>query len=768
MKATLPLGALFGLSLVLLGASLAPAQQRYSLGADMQSVEQALLETADLNLPSADQPGITQPGTTQRRYDPQVRPVAAQAPALQQRTEPRQRKTLFGLMKSNWPFKKDSEQQEPASDPFAQAAAKGRADQIKSPAKQTLAQTKPQAAPSQPIVKQPLVQRSEPIERTSMLQQLGTVDPNEQPAQPAASEVIPASVNASPTGKHGARSRLRPGAGKSDTQANTLPLPNPSSRYADNSYQSNKKPAARSNNRQQRTARQQRVAEPKSFAAKSAPGNLPLPMPSAASRATPSDDDLMMPPGDLVFVDDSGPLPLPTEGKPADLKQAKQPELAPIPQPTLAEAKAPAAKSAPEPSADTGQEIGNLLEGLAEQKQAIEPNESLADLPAPTPTPAPTPNQLEQDLPEPAGTPFPVTDAIAQDAPEQVTTPEEETAPQEPSDRTRSMLAEAHTLAETADSIDSFTGIVERCRYVLATDRSPAAIEYANQLASWALNKRGEALDKLGRRREAEANFHDALACDPECWRAVHNLGVADARRGDTDSALERYNRTLELNPEFAKAYASRATIAVQRGEYGAAISDYHQAIDCDPDLAIAHCGCGRLCHLLGRLDTALRHLDAAKLLAPDNANIATSRGDLLVDLGRYAQAKTAYESAISLDPNSMAAYRNLAWMQATCPVADFRDGQAALANAKLAEELSLSEDDITFDTIAAALASLGRFEEALAVQQKAIDLAPEGESEAYELRLSMYENGEAFTSQPVAPIRQAAYEQQGQETETH
>jgi tetratricopeptide (TPR) repeat protein len=372
--------------------------------------------------------------------------------------------------------------------------------------------------------------------------------------------------------------------------------------------------------------------------------------------------------------------------------------------------------------------------------------------PRPMPAPMPTDNVVRELSPASQAPASYANTAIGQPTPVV-----QETTSATATERAKTLLTEAHQLAATADTADEYSAVLKRCSYVLAIDNSQEAIGYANQLAGWALSKRGEVFENENRLTEAEADYLDALRSDPECWRAEHALGVIAARNGNADEAGRRFNRTLLLNPEFAKAYSNRAALAVQRGDFEAALNDYQQAIEIDPDFEPAHTGRGRVCHMLGRLDEGLQHLDAAELLSPEDGMIATGRGDLLVDLGRYGQAKQAYERAISLDPQSPAAYRNLAWMQATCPQTEYRDGAAAVANIEKASQLAGGSDDLTLDTKAAALAAAGRYEEAAKVQQEAIAAAPESDAAAYRERLALYQQGASFTSQPVA-VRQATY----------
>ena len=63
-------------------------------------------------------------------------------------------------------------------------------------------------------------------------------------------------------------------------------------------------------------------------------------------------------------------------------------------------------------------------------------------------------------------------------------------------------------------------------------------------------------------------------------------------------------------------------------------------------------------------------------------------RGRAYANIGDRDKAVADYDRALRIDPNCADAYNSLAWLQATCPVARYRDGKKALKNARKACDL--------------------------------------------------------------------------------
>ena len=319
------------------------------------------------------------------------------------------------------------------------------------------------------------------------------------------------------------------------------------------------------------------------------------------------------------------------------------------------------------------------------------------------------------------------------------------------------LLVKAYELSLRASREEEFSQIVRWCAEAMRYGLEGENRQFALQLSAWALNRRGQLRSDENQHDLALADFRAALDFDQNCWRALHNRGVTYAQNGQFAEAFDDFCKVVELNPQFSKAFSNRATLYVQAGDMEKALADYDAALTIDPALTAALVGRGRLCHLSGRLQDALASFNAAIEQDPENAEVVCSRGDLLVDLGRYNDALQDYARAIDLNPKFEHAYRNGAWLLATCPDDAVRDSEGALKGAQAALDCGYGERHAALDTLAAALANAGRFEEAVGTVQQAIEIAPEEARPDYQARQQLYESRQPFRTQPIGQDVQTA-----------
>jgi len=96
---------------------------------------------------------------------------------------------------------------------------------------------------------------------------------------------------------------------------------------------------------------------------------------------------------------------------------------------------------------------------------------------------------------------------------------------------------------------------------------------------------RGLANLRAGRYAEAKAAFDEALQASAA---ALANRGVARARLGDLDGAIDDYTRALDLAPGDGDILFDRGNAWAAKGEYQRAMADFRRAAETDPRRAQA------------------------------------------------------------------------------------------------------------------------------------------------------------------------------------
>jgi tetratricopeptide (TPR) repeat protein len=87
-------------------------------------------------------------------------------------------------------------------------------------------------------------------------------------------------------------------------------------------------------------------------------------------------------------------------------------------------------------------------------------------------------------------------------------------------------------------------------------------------------------------------------------------------------------------------------------------------------------------------------------------------------------EALVQFKKAIAYAPESLESLNNVAWILATHHEEAVRSPGEAIEFAERATRLAGNDNPLVLDTLAAAYASGGRFEEAISVQQRVITLA--------------------------------------------
>ena len=299
---------------------------------------------------------------------------------------------------------------------------------------------------------------------------------------------------------------------------------------------------------------------------------------------------------------------------------------------------------------------------------------------------------------------------------------------------------------------------------------------------------------EAGQFAEAEKHYLAALELRPGFVEARYNLGISRARQGRADEAIRDYEAALALRPDYAEVRLSLGALLAGQKRFDEAIAQFEAVLRARPDNADARFNLAAALEAKGDWAAAANEYETASRLKPDDLEARFKLGvarlnqgqlpeaaavftDLLRGLesraaggnavaqvhhslavclhaqGQLAAAVPHYRQAVQLSPNSAVYLNDLAWLLATHPDADLRNGPEAVTLAEKAVKLTHGTQAAFLGTLAAAYAEVGRFPEAIAAAEKALDrarAAGQGQiAEANTQFLELYRAHKPYRQQP-------------------
>lgn len=240
-----------------------------------------------------------------------------------------------------------------------------------------------------------------------------------------------------------------------------------------------------------------------------------------------------------------------------------------------------------------------------------------------------------------------------------------------------------------------------------------------NPTLALAYGDRAKAKHLKGDLDSAISDSTRATELDPKFAYAFEIRGYAKQVKGDLDEAIADYNRAIEIDPNFAQAYVYRGVAKLNKRDRDGAIADYTRAIEMDPKDALGYFLRGEAD---SNFDAAIDDYTHAIELHQTDALPYYGRGKAKQKKGDLDGALADYTRAIELDPKLVGGYNSLAWLLATADRPATRDGRRAVELALKACELSQWKNAYYFDTLAAAYARIGNFDDAITWQDKAVN----------------------------------------------
>jgi tetratricopeptide (TPR) repeat protein len=213
-------------------------------------------------------------------------------------------------------------------------------------------------------------------------------------------------------------------------------------------------------------------------------------------------------------------------------------------------------------------------------------------------------------------------------------------------------------------------------------------------------------------------------------WGAADLLKTSNAQRSTQNAQFSGTNSTLDVGRWTLSVFciaiivALALTARVQASYWRDSETLWSHTIAVTKDNYFAHASLADLLMRRGRVNEAIEHSEEALRIRPGDVNAQNNLGLALLQTGETKRAVTHLEKALDVDPGHMNAEVNLAWVLATSLDDSLRNGTRAVQLAEDVMNRAGHPNAIVLRTLAAAYAEAGRFNDAIATAQQAIEIA--------------------------------------------
>jgi spermidine synthase len=158
-----------------------------------------------------------------------------------------------------------------------------------------------------------------------------------------------------------------------------------------------------------------------------------------------------------------------------------------------------------------------------------------------------------------------------------------------------------------------------------------------------------------------------------------------------------------------------------------------------------------------GQFEHAMEPLRLFQSLEPAEAIGYHLLGRALMLSGRSDEALVQFEQSVKRQPDAYMSLARMAWILATHPDPALLDPTEAIRLAQAADEISPQHDPVVLQTLAAAYAADGQFDQAITVAQSAVDaIVNDADTRLPYLRIQLqaYQNAQSLSDGSLMPQR--------------
>jgi len=224
--------------------------------------------------------------------------------------------------------------------------------------------------------------------------------------------------------------------------------------------------------------------------------------------------------------------------------------------------------------------------------------------------------------------------------------------------------------------------------------------------------------------RDSEALFDHTLRLTHDNISANYFMALALESKGKKTESVRYFQEAIRGNPDNIKALTHLGRILAGEGRLDEARKQFEAALRVDSDLPLTQINLADVLLRQGKRDEAIDHYITAMQLNPGMPQAHFELSTLLSAKHDYAGAIAHLRTAVEQKPDYPDALNSLAWMLATQPDPKLRNGPDAMRFAEQAVALTKNSDPGMLDTLAAAYAEAGKFQDAVRTAESAVQVA--------------------------------------------
>jgi tetratricopeptide (TPR) repeat protein len=259
----------------------------------------------------------------------------------------------------------------------------------------------------------------------------------------------------------------------------------------------------------------------------------------------------------------------------------------------------------------------------------------------------------------------------------------------------------------------------------------------------------GYALMDESKYDEAVKQFQEVIRLKPLVAAPYNDLGTAYASQKKLDDAMAMFLKATQLNSELEEAHYNLGNAYIDKGKPAEGIAELKTALHLKPNDLKAQKTLADALIKTGQTAEAIPYCEALVANEPEDAHARFNLGWACQAAKRPEEALTHYKEAMRLAPDSPQCLNALAWMYATSAKAAIRNGTEAVRLAERAAQITQRQNTQLLDTLAAAYAEAGRFDEAVKTTEEihalAISTHDTGMAETARQRLELYQAGKPY-----------------------